>query len=180
MNCQHCQHCEATVHIQEIVNGVKTSLHLCHNCAEVKGLAANKVTGIDLATLIYNLTQQSTAAIDKQPETAAETAASQCRRCGHSSESFRKTGRLGCAGCYEQFAEILSAAFEQMHRGSVHCGKHPAEAATAAPSPPIETKLAWLNEQLNRAIAAEAYEQAADIRDQIKQLSGGRQPLQCL
>ncbi len=39
MRCEHCNEREATTHIKKIINGNKTELHLCSECAAELGVA---------------------------------------------------------------------------------------------------------------------------------------------
>jgi protein arginine kinase activator len=39
----------------------------------------------------------------------------QCSQCGLTATEFWETGRLGCAHCYETFAEVITQAVERLH-----------------------------------------------------------------
>lgn len=40
-----------------------------------------------------------------------------------SQADFKKSGRLGCAACYQTFAEGLEGLLKSMHKGTRHSGK---------------------------------------------------------
>ena len=89
-----------------------------------------------------------------------------CPSCGFTQADFKKTGRLGCAECYTTFAEGLEGLLKSMHKGTKHVGKVPQ---------PLQhhkhyaEKLGKLQQQLEKAVAEEDFEQAAVLRDEIKQ-----------
>ena len=83
------------------------------------------------------------------------------------SEDFAQTGRLGCANCYDVFEKLLTPLLKRVQRQVYHVGKVP----TKVPSKIKETHaLRELHSRLEKAVQAEAYEEAASIRDEIKNL----------
>ena len=79
---------------------------------------------------------------------------------------FAKNGRLGCAGCYASFQKPLATVIKQVQRSCCHVGKKPSRI-------PKETRsvhdLRQLQEKLRKSIQEEAFEEAARLRDEIKQ-----------
>jgi len=96
-----------------------------------------------------------------------------CPRCGFTQADFKKSGRLGCPECYKTFADGLAGLLKTMHKGTRHTGKAP-EALRATRE--NADKLKTLQTKLARAIKDENYEQAALLRDEIKQLTGRPTP----
>ena len=82
---------------------------------------------------------------------------------------FRKTGRLGCADCYEAFAEELGPMLHNMHRANQHTGKIPARESKRVQS---TAEAAALRKALEKAITEENFEEAAQLRDRIAALAG--------
>ena len=39
MQCQICQKNEATIHLTEIVEGLRSEMHICERCAQEQGIA---------------------------------------------------------------------------------------------------------------------------------------------
>jgi protein arginine kinase activator len=87
-----------------------------------------------------------------------------CPQCGTSYKEFRKQGRFGCATCYEAFAPHLVKLFKRIHGAQVHTGKGPARQAQPQDS---GEELSQLKQKLREAVAEEAYERAAALRDRI-------------
>lgn len=159
MLCDVCKQIEAKVHLTQIVEGVTKKIDLCEACSKAKGV--DDPTGFSLADLLLGLG----AAQDATATVAEETSQVTCPQCGFSHADFKKSGRLGCAACYETFAESLGSLLKSMHKGTRHVGKVPqAQKQTRDYS----AQLKALHQQLDQAIAAENFEQAAVLRDEIK------------
>ncbi len=77
---------------------------------------------------------------------------------------FKKSGRFGCATCYETFSDDLPPLLKAMHRNDRHVGKVPASEAVRQAS---ARELQELQAALAKAVADENYEAAAAIRDRI-------------
>ena len=85
---------------------------------------------------------------------------------------FRTTGRLGCPGDYEAFHAELEPLLERVHRGTRHAGKVPARYRRQLHA----TRLDQLHVDLQQAVREERYEEAARLRDQIKELGSPDEP----
>ncbi|HBM86239.1 MAG TPA: excinuclease ABC subunit B [Opitutae bacterium] len=152
LKCSICSK-EATVHLTQIVNNKIHKVDLCESCAQKKGVTDPE--GFSLADLL-----------SKTPLTPGSVEEQQvCPSCGHTTADFRRSGRLGCAECYGVFKTLVFPVLEDMHAGTSHKGKVP-QVALSRHSSQLELK--HLKEALARSIAEEAYEQAAEFRDQIK------------
>ena len=66
------------------------------------------------------------------------------------------------------FAEGLGGLLKSMHKGTRHVGKVPENLRTKRD---ITEQLNSLQKKLNKAIETESFEQAAKLRDEIKQLN---------
>jgi len=126
---------------------------MCHACAAKSGLDVQSPVGI--ADFLFGLEVQQPAS-QPQPVDA-------CKACGLQRAEFRKNSRLGCAGCYDVFAEDLVPMLADMQKGLSHVGKTPSRVK-------IGTELGELEKELKRAVEAENYERAAGIRDRIHAL----------
>jgi protein arginine kinase activator len=90
-----------------------------------------------------------------------------CANCGLSYADFKKIGRLGCSECYTTFKKYLMPLLKRIHGSNVHLGKTLQKMEKAAKK---KSDLSALRIQLQRAVEAEAFEEAARIRDQIREL----------
>ena len=157
MICDVCKTNPATVFLTQILDGKMQKVNLCESCSKEKGVT--DPTGFELADLLLGL--------GAAQELEKGTGGQRCPVCGFSQADFKKTGRLGCAACYETFAEGLDSVIKAVHKGTRHTGKIPARLAGKLQ---VEARIKELQDQLNKAIETENYEAAADYRDQIRQL----------
>ncbi len=188
MLCQICNKNPATIHIQEVVNGKKQSLHLCLSCAGKRSFDHAALDGMDLAELMNSLEQSISEMglipfkdIGKNAENVPEDLPDlQCPACRWTLAQFSKTGRLGCSACYDAFNEVLKDKMLEIHRSAVHIGKlpeidlagsylTPAENVSSGKRD-VEAELAELERDLKQSILREEYELAARIRDRIQVL----------
>lgn len=160
MQCDVCQQKEATVFLTQIVEGKMQKVNLCEACSKEKGV--NDPTGFALADLLLGLG----AAEDMERAPGAI----KCPVCGFTQADFKKTGRLGCSACYEIFGDALESMLKNMHKGLQHVGKAPAAFRKAHQR---GTKLKSLQSNLEAAVAAEEYEKAAALRDEIRRIESG-------
>lgn len=154
LKCSHCNS-PATVHLTQIVNNKIIKVDLCEACAQAKGVTDPE--GFSLADLL-----SKTNLVPEKGDVHLE-----CPVCGLTTADFRRTGRVGCATCYETFAPLVRPVLEDMHAGTEHKGKIPEVALTRQHS---QAELNGLENALQRAIAEEAYEEAAKFRDQIQSI----------
>ncbi len=162
--CQICKQREATVYFTQIVNGQKTDMFVCRHCAGAD------VVKIDLNSLITGL-----LGLNNEDEKIAPTV-TKCDRCGMTIEEFNNTGRMGCSQCYEVFFEPMQSLLTRIHGNTSHRGKVPKKYELQQTA---EVQIAQLKQELQECIRTEAYERAAQIRDQIKYLDsekGGQIP----
>jgi len=157
MLCCICKEKEATVHLTQIAGDKMQKVDLCEECAKTKGV--NDPTGFSLADLLLGL------GASDEIEKAAGGAELKCARCGFTQADFKKAGRLGCAQCYQTFADGLEQLLKSMHKGVRHKGKVP---AALRETQDLADKLKQLQKKLEKAVTDENFEQAAQCRDEIK------------
>ena len=90
-----------------------------------------------------------------------------CPKCGFSQTDFKKTGRLGCPDCYDHFTEGVESLLKSMHKGTRHVGKAP---AVWQQTKVYVDRLHSLQSKLDKAVAKENYEKAAQLRDEISRV----------
>lgn len=158
MKCQKCPK-QATLHITEVLGDERfEEHHLCEQCAheylyEDKGKKNGK----------------SPAVTSEDDEEAAPLNQRECPYCNIKFVEFRNTGRLGCPHDYDAFAEELNPLLENIHGETRHVGKSPRRLPQTRQN---QSELSKLRRQLQTAVSQEAYEEAAKLRDQIRQLEG--------
>lgn len=156
MKCQSCSS-PATVHLTDIVSGQKKELHLCQQCAENQQLMQKD--DLNLPAILQNLIGQH---IGKLTD---ELSRLTCPTCGIKYMEFRAEGRLGCPKDYEVFRAGLEPLLQRIHRSLKHAGKVPRNRGRAD----RDAELIELRSRLGRAVDREAYEEAAQLRDLIRE-----------
>jgi len=163
MLCDVCKKNEATVHLTEIVNDQVTKLHLCEVCAKEKGSEMEEHFG--LSDLLAGLADLGAPV---KPEVAGTI---KCQACGFTYQDFKKIGRVGCGACYEAFKKQLMPILKRIHGSDRHIGKVPLRAGKTV----RDTKtIQELQRQMEKAIQTEEFEEAARLRDKIKELEKGK------
>src|ERR1044071_8120839 len=158
MVCDICKQNVATVRLTQMVEGKTKKVDLCESCSKEKGV--DDPTGFSLADLLLGL-----GAAQEMAQAAAGSDL-KCPSCGFTQADFKKTSRLGCAECYTTFAEGLEGLLKSMHKGTRHVGKAPQQLQQHKD---YVEKLNRLQNQLGKAIHDEDFEQAAVLRDEIRQ-----------
>src|SRR5437763_9498225 len=160
MMCSICKEKKASVHLTQIAGDKMQKVDLCEECAKTKGV--NDPTGFSLADLLLGL------GASQEIEQAAGGTELKCPRCGFTQADFKKAGRLGCPECYQTFSEALDGLLKTMHKGTRHVGKVPESLRQARD---LSDRLKVLQKKLSKAIEEEDFEEAAILRDEIKQTS---------
>lgn len=160
MQCDLCGKKKATVHLTEIIDEQMSEMHLCEDCAREKSVQMEQQFG--LADLLAGLADFGKNVKD------SDKVKIECTNCGMNYDDFRKFGRLGCSECYESFRSHLSALLKKIHGSNQHFGKVPVRVHQSVKKQ--ADNLQELKAQLQQAIMAEDFEQAASLRDRIREL----------
>jgi protein arginine kinase activator len=189
MKCQKCAK-PAQVHLTEIVSepgdilGEKKAveLHLCLQHALEAGLV---VPSPDVPPQAITLTappessQPQSKAIVPAPLESKGLAVSRerkpvvdpavCPHCGMNWNDFKHAGVMGCPHDYDMFAAKMVPLLKRAQEGAVdHVGKVPPRKKTRDTERQVITLR--LQRELQRAVNAEKYEEAAQLRDQLRQM----------
>lgn len=159
MLCNICGKKEATVHLTEIVNDKITKLNLCEDCAKKKGTEMEEHFG--LSDLLAGLADMGQEAEPDLLETI------KCPSCGFTYQDFKKMGRLGCGNCYEAFKAKLGPLVKRIHGADRHVGKVP---LTTGKTVKDTRNIQELKMRMEKAIQTEDFEEAAKLRDKIREL----------
>ncbi len=153
MKCDVCGLRTASGVISMISGGRSVTRRICTQCMlQLRRPSAYTIQ----MTLLGTLPQQETE--------------QHCPVCGRSEQTVRRTGRLGCPKCYQAFEPLLAPLVEQL--GSAQRKETPSDGA-GAPQP-AESAIDRLREEMFRAVNAEEYERAAELRDEIRALQAAR------
>jgi protein arginine kinase activator len=164
MKCDFCD-TKATVFLTQLVEGQMKKVCLCDACSGEKGVT--DPTGFSLTDLLVNGVQGVTGTAAAMKTTPRIANGKKCMTCDFGIEDLKRVRRFGCSDCYGTFAEEVTHMVRGMHKGVSHIGKVP-EGLMAQQF--RTQRLEELRARLDQAIASESYEEAAGIRDEIRNL----------
>lgn len=175
MLCQNCGKNEANFRYTQIINGVKKELILCTDCA--------KKLGVDNIDIPINFSSFLGDFFNDYAENSLLPSFStndvKCKTCNMTYNDFINTGMFGCSDCYDVFSNPIDSLLKNLHGTSEHIGRG-IKSASLEESQKIKPKkqekdkkkdeLENLKKDLEKAIKEERYEDAAKIRDKIKEI----------
>lgn len=167
MKCDYCDS-KSTVFLTQLAEGQMKKVCLCDSCAEERGVT--DPTGFSLADMLSGNFQKQVGDNDQALVQRKENVAGDakvCPECGFTFEDLQKVRRFGCGNCYKVFSDELAPMLRGMHKGASHVGKVPEGLMEVHFR---QQKLDELRLKLEKAIASESYEEAADLRDEIRSL----------
>ena len=175
MICDECQKRPTKVHITRIVNGQKTNLSLCEECAKKYqkyfSPSPNPEQSFSIHKFLAGLLDEDFeegVPLEFQTE-------DKCPKCGLTYGEFSVHGRLGCGQCYQTFKTRIDPLLEKIHGNNVHVGKLPGQVASAIYEEDIQAdetqqELGKLRSELQALVAEERFEEAATVRDRIREI----------
>ncbi|OPX18357.1 hypothetical protein BXT86_01650 [candidate division WOR-3 bacterium 4484_100] len=150
MLCDDCKKNPATIIFKEVLPDRTVELHLCDECAAKRGLiSAKKMSPLEV---LHKLLK----------EKGARDAEVICPVCYLSLAEFKRSGRFGCSHCINTFEPYIKTLVKKIHNSDKHIGRK------LVPGRKRGIEIYKLREELKKALEREAYEEAARIRDQLK------------
>lgn len=155
LECTQCKR-PIAVDYTEIVEGQEVQLSMCSVCPVLQRML------------------HGTAPQEEMPA-GKTTAGLYCGNCNTSLDDVKTGNPLGCAQCYEVFADVITFDLLSAHRISrrlrkptgkgtpLHIGRTPGQKAEISPT----IQRVALEEALEATLKSEDYEGAAWLRDQI-------------
>ena len=179
MLCQNCGENEGNVKYTQIINGDKEEMVLCEKCAKEMGLNnINFDMPISFSSFLgdfFDEYSDSTLLPSFMKQNTIK-----CENCGLTYDDFIKNGKFGCEKCYTTFEERIRQLVKNLHGSVKHIGRKPKyiesnttkikDKEKSKDPQKEESKLEKLDKELKLAIKEERYEDAAKIRDEIKNL----------
>ena len=133
-------------------------MHICQDCARDK--ASQLKENLSVSNLLGPLLDGVNPALDRRIC---------CHFCGLTFRDFKKKGRFGCGNCYTVFKDQLSAFLKNIHGSARYLGKVPFGVLSKTSA---DVTIKGLKAKLICAIELENYEEAAHLRDDIKNIEG--------
>jgi protein arginine kinase activator len=166
--CEHCGEEPAAVHLLRVNGGTVSHTHLCPTCAE--GIA-EETEGLALVlavpSALRHLGKGPAAEATESPSSEMEQTGSVCECCGTTITDLKESGLVGCAQCYEVFAEYLGALLAGGEEPVEHLGKIPHKGPE---TDNLRHEMLRLQRMLRELVACERFEEAAGVRDRLAEL----------
>lgn len=168
--CQNCGKNEANFRYTQIINGVKKEVILCTECA--------KKLGIDSMDMPISFSNFLGDFFNDYAENSLIPSFStnnvKCKSCNMTYNDFINTGMFGCSDCYDIFSNPIDSLLKNLHGTAKHIGR-------GVKNKGVENKVQTkkmkdkpekedLQRELDKAIKEERYEDAAKIRDKMKEM----------
>jgi len=145
----------------QVTDGKMNKTALCESCAQHQG-----ITDPNGLLMSEQLMGPATSPPGSDSEVSSVIGgADECPTCQFSLEDYRKIGRLGCGDCYLAFSKEVQQRLPSLHKGLKHEGRFPAGLLEQEERRGL---LESLNERLQKAISEEDFEQAASLRDELR------------
>ncbi len=156
-----CSECKKPISVRytEIVGDMITEIHMCADCPELQ----KRLHGTSPREFVA--------------EQTGNPAGLECGNCGTTLEDVKRGHLLGCSICYTVFEDVLFTEMQTTNRlppkminkkgHPLHIGRSPGETSSVT----LSSRLVALDEALKETLSREDYEQAALLRDQIKEIT---------
>lgn len=187
MKCENCGKNEANVKYTQIINGEKKQMLLCEKCSQKLGI--NDVhfnMPISFNSFLEDFFNDMSD-MSFLPTLGANSKKVQCSKCGLTWSDFLHTGNLGCSNCYEEFESRIAPILRSLQGATSHVGRigeviegndikqNLDDNSNIETENNKSSKVDELKEKLKKAIKDERYEDAAKLRDEIKNLKNSKE-----
>ena len=185
MSCENCGKNYANVRYTQIINGVKKEISVCEECSRKLGIDhLNFDMAIDFSSYLgeffggFNNTE--ILPIIKEEKQL------KCSNCETTFEEFIHNGKFGCQECYNAFKEKIDTLLKEIHGANRHVGRlgkikenikiNTEDKIGTKQDNKMENetkegdKITKLKKELKQAINEERYEEAARLRDEIREI----------
>lgn len=156
MLCDDCRRNEASYHEVREINGYRTDVHLCSECAKKRGVG---MRSDDLFNSLLSGFGFQTLSSPQRGNTV-------CSKCGHTLDDYYESGLLGCSACYDEFASFILPTLKNAQAKVSHAGKRPGMKKYVTKNPEYEK----LKAELAKCVEEEDYEKASQIHEKIRKM----------
>ena len=149
MICSNCGKNNASITYKQNINGKKITLNLCDNCAHEIGIfnSFDDIFSPMVLDFEYVLPEEI-----------------KCKKCGYTLSKYRSTGLFGCDECYKTFKKEIDEILLKIQ------GKNRQIKEEKNIKKESINQVDKLKQELQELVNQEKFEEAAVIRDKIKDL----------
>lgn len=169
MLCDNCGKHEASIKLTQIINGKKTEMMICEQCGQKMGVAD---IGFEMPIDISNFLGDFDIENDSFMPFNTITKEVKCDKCNMTYQDFLDNGKFGCEECYKTFGDKIDTVLKRIQGTDRYLGrKANNNESNKVQEVKTDNKLEELQTKLKQAIKEERYEDAAKLRDEVKNLS---------
>lgn len=172
MLCQNCGENEANTRYTQIINGEKKEMFLCEECSHKLGINnMNLNMPIDFASFLGGILEDYDNDFIR---IGAGEKEEKCEYCNMTYDEFIENGKIGCANCYKIFQPKIDSILKRLDGNTEYLGRKSKAHKMKETQIKKETNkhdIEKLQMKLKQAIQEERYEEAAKIRDEIKNMN---------
>jgi len=160
MICQKCNNNVATIKITQVVKNERFDFFLCTDCVKDLGMddPFSDISG-EISRAIFSIIQEQLEGIEQIPDMS-------CDYCNLNLKEFAEKGLLGCPECYRSFDQYLKVLLRRYHGTNTHKIISKRKKTKSSDYKKINV----LESRLQVALENEDFENAAILRDEIKEL----------
>lgn len=149
MICSNCGKNNTSITYKQNINGKKITLNLCDNCAHEIGIfnSFDDIFSPMILDFEYVLPEEI-----------------KCKKCGYTLSKYRSTGLFGCDECYKTFKKEIDEILLKIQ------GKNRQIKEEKNIKKESINQVDKLKQELQELVKQEKFEEAAVIRDKIKDL----------
>lgn len=161
MKCSKCGKNNANITYEQNINGEITNLNLCESCAKKLGVfnSFDSFFKPMILDLDYVLPEEI-----------------KCKKCGYTLSKYKNTGLFGCDSCYDTFkkeADNIIMKLQGKNRNVQKLAKKNKKEVKVKENLEEMSKIDKMKAELQKLIQEEKFEEAAILRDKIKEESKG-------
>jgi len=184
MKCDNCGKNNANVRYLRNINGVKKEMNLCEECSQKLGITDIGFNmPIDFSSFLGGFWEDfENSDLLSLMENSNEV---RCKGCNSTFEEIMNTGKFGCPECYETFETEIDEIMNKLHGKNRHIGRLGKYEQAKVESKNLDKsikegvsegkdKLVELKERLKELVKEENYEEAAKVRDEIKEIENNK------
>ena len=167
VTCELCGEEPATMHLLRVVDGTVSHTHLCPGCAES---VAEETGGLALVLAVPSVLRNLGRTQGESEVTQAlptDDDVRFCAVCGTTLSDIKESGLVGCAKCYQIFAQHLESTVLGGTEPVEHLGKMPHRGPE---TDTLRHEMMRLERMLRELVACERFEEAAGVRDRLAEL----------
>ena len=169
MLCDNCGEYEASIKLTQIINGKKTEMMICEECGQKMGVSdIDFEMPIDISDFLGNFEFDN----DNFMPFKINNQEVRCQKCDMTYQDFLNNGKFGCEECYNTFENKINILLKRIQGTDKYLGRKAGHNEdNNVPEVKSNKRLEELQKKLKLSIKEERYEDAAKLRDEIKNIN---------